>query len=253
MHAQKIRAVSTEAARKLFYFGGGDLLKQIKIFFESVLAGICIGIGGTVFLSVENRIVGAFLFAIGLFVICTRGFALFTGKVGYIPEQKPSYVLSVLVIWAGNFAGTWLTALLIRQTRISGIAERAEALVGDKLADTPLSILILSFFCGLLMYIGVDGYKTLSDSGKYLSVFMAVSVFILCGFEHCIANMFYFSLAGSWSLKTVGYLLLMTLGNAAGGMLLPLIRKITDQNPQTEAPLSQSEKTPLQERKLLHK
>ncbi len=75
------------------------------------------------------------------------------------------------------------------------------------------------------MFIGVDGFKTLSDIGRYIAVFMAVSVFILCGFEHCIANMFYFSLAGSWSLKMLGYLLLMTAGNALGGMLIPLVRK----------------------------
>ena len=204
---------------------GETFVKHYKTFLESVLAGICIGIGGTVFLSVENRIAGSFLFAIGLFVICTRGFSLFTGKVGYIPENKPSYILTVGLIWCGNFMGTGMTALLLRMTRISGLSERAASLVDTKLTDTPLSILILAVFCGMLMFIGVDGFKTLSDIGRYIAVFMAVSVFILCGFEHCIANMFYFSLAGSWSLKMLGYLLLMTAGNALGGMLIPLVRK----------------------------
>lgn len=209
----------------IFNGKGETFVKQYKTFLESILAGICIGIGGTVFLSVENRIAGSFLFTIGLFVICTRGFALFTGKVGYIPENKPSYILTVLLIWCGNFMGTGMTALLLRMTRISGLSERAASLVDTKLADTPLSILILAVFCGMLMFIGVDGFKTLSDIGRYIAVFMSVSVFILCGFEHCIANMFYFFLAGSWSLKMLGYLLLMTAGNALGGMLIPLVRK----------------------------
>ena len=53
-------------------------------------------------------------------------------------------------------------------------------------------------------------------------------VFILCGFEHCVANMFYFSVANAWSGKTVLYLLVMTLGNSCGGLILPLCRKLKD-------------------------
>ena len=49
-------------------------------------------------------------------------------------------------------------------------------------------------------------------------------VFILCGFEHCVANMYYFSIAGAWSMKTLGYVLVMTLGNSVGGVLIPLLR-----------------------------
>ena len=70
------------------------------------------------------------------------------------------------------------------------------------------------------MYAAVDGFK---KKGNPLILFVCVSVFILCGFEHCVANMFYFSLAGVWSGKAVLYLLLMTLGNSAGGLLIPAL------------------------------
>lgn len=40
---------------------------------RSVMAGICIAIGGAVNLSVDNRVVGAALFSAGLFTICTLG------------------------------------------------------------------------------------------------------------------------------------------------------------------------------------
>ncbi len=50
-------------------------------------------------------------------------------------------------------------------------------------------------------------------------------VFILCGFEHCVANMFYFSVAGCWSGKLLLRLLVMTLGNTVGGVLFPLARR----------------------------
>ncbi len=56
--------------------------------------------------------------------------------------------------------------------------------------------------------------------------FLGVMVFILCGFEHCVANMYYFSVAGMWSGKTLLYLLVMTLGNAVGGVVFPVIRRV---------------------------
>ena len=73
------------------------------------------------------------------------------------------------------------------------------------------------------MYVAVDGFK---EKGNPLILFLCVSVFILSGFEHCVANMFYFAMAGAWSAKTVLYLLIMTLGNSVGGMLIPAIKKI---------------------------
>lgn len=95
-----------------------------------------------------------------------------------------------------------------------------------KLTDSPLSIFILAVFCGLLMFIAADGYKTITNNvGKILAVFLPVVVFILSGFEHCVANMFYFTLAQVWSGKAILWLMIMTLGNSAGGILIPILRK----------------------------
>lgn len=49
---------------------------------------------------------------------------------------------------------------------------------------------------------------------------MCVIVFILCGFEHCVANMFYFSVARSWSFKTILYTFIMILGNSIGSIFI---------------------------------
>ena len=64
----------------------------ISVFFSALLAGLCIGLGGTVFLRVRDSfpgggVAGAFLFAIGLLTICTRGYDLFTGKACYLLDQ----------------------------------------------------------------------------------------------------------------------------------------------------------------------
>ena len=179
-----------------------------------------------VFLSCDNRYMGSFLFGTGLFVILSFGFNLFTGKVGYAVENKPSYLLDLLVIWLGNLAGTFIMAQMILCTRISGIAEKAAGLCEAKMADTPVSILILAFFCGMLMFIAADGFKKIENPvGKMLAVFLPVMAFILSGYEHCVANMFYYSLAGAWTAKGFGYMLIMTAGNALGGMFIPFVRK----------------------------
>ena len=57
---------------------------NIEILIKSILAGIMIGIGGTIYLSLDNKIVGSILFAIGLFVIVVYSFNLYTGKIGYL-------------------------------------------------------------------------------------------------------------------------------------------------------------------------
>lgn len=203
-------------------------MKYARIFISAILAGICIGIGGTVYLSLDNKVIGALLFTIGLFVICTNGLHLFTGKVCYIFDNGKEYLASIPVIWLGNLAGTFCTATVLCMTRIgAGLTEKAAAICQTKLDDGIVSILILSFFCNILIYIAVDGYKNNPhEAGKYLALFFGVVVFILCGFEHCVANMFYFSAAHVWSAHTLFYLLIMTLGNGLGGVFVPLIKKI---------------------------
>ena len=196
-----------------------------RIFLKAAAAGITIGIGGAVYLTLENRVIGAVLFGVGRYTIVLNGLFLYTGKVGYLisAKDKKAYILQLIFTWLGNFAGTALAAAAISATRIRNLRRTAEVICKTKLADTPHSILILAVFCGILMYVAVDGFR---EKGNPLILFFCVTVFILCGFEHCIANMFYFSLAGAWSLRAVIYLLLMTLGNSVGGILLPLVKKV---------------------------
>lgn len=200
----------------------------INFLIKSILAGIMIGIGGTILLSLENKIIGAFMFAIGLFVIVSNGLNLFTGKVGYIFDKNQKYLIEVIIALIGNFIGTYIVGFVLRYTRISAtIINNAQNICTIKLEDTILSIFILSIFCGVLMYIAVNGYKKIQDNlGKNLIVFLAVATFILCGFEHCIANMYYFSIANMWSLKALSYLIIMIFGNTVGGVLIPLSNKL---------------------------
>lgn len=202
-------------------------MKYIKAFILAILAGVCIAIGGTVFLSLDSKILGALFFTVGLFTICTQGLNMFTGKVCYVFDNDMSYTLALPVIWLGNLLGTWLTASLESLTRIGpALAEKAQSVCQTKLNDGPVSIFILAVLCNILIYIAVEGFKSNPhEVGKYLALVFGVVVFILCGFEHCVANMYYFSMAGVWSGKAFGYVLIMTLGNAVGGVIFPLARK----------------------------
>lgn len=201
---------------------------NIEILIKSILAGIMIGIGGTIYLSLDNKIVGSILFAIGLFIIVVYSFNLYTGKIGYLINNfNKKYIRELIITLIGNFIGTFFVGFILRYTRIYNmISENAKTLADIKLNDTLISILILSFFCGILMYLAVNTYKEVKDIGKYLAVFLGVIVFILCGFEHCIANMYYFSVSSTWSLNTLLYLLVMILGNSLGGILIPLCNKV---------------------------
>lgn len=200
----------------------------MKHLIKSILAGIMIGIGATTYLSLENKIVGSILFSIGLFIILTKELNLFTGKIGYIFNNGLAYLKEVFITLIGNFIGTFSVGCILGFTRIANlVSTEAERICTIKLNDDIISIFILSIFCGILMYLAVNGYKEAKDNfAKYAGVFLGVSVFILCGFEHCVANMYYFTVAGMWSLKTLGYLGIMILGNTIGGVSFPLADKL---------------------------
>ncbi len=203
-------------------------MERARQLVSAILAGMLIGMGGTVYLSQSNPVVGSFLFAIGLYTIVAFQLHLFTGKIGYTPFQKPIYIIELVITWFGNLLGTGLTALMVKNSRIGApLVEKVLGVAQTKLSDNFLSILLLAIFCGMLMFIAVDCYRNVQGSTlKFIGVFVPVMVFILSGFEHVIANMYYFSLAGAWSAHCVMSIIVMTIGNAVGGMLIPMYLKI---------------------------
>ena len=198
-----------------------------KAFILGILGGMCISIGGCAFLSSENKAVGAVFFVVGLFTICTFGFNLFTGKVCYIFQNDKNYALSIPAIWLGNWVGCLIVGEMIRFTRLSALVEKSQGIVETKLGDSLLSVFVLAILCNILIYIAVDGFKNNPhEIGKYLALVFGVSVFVLCGFEHCVANMFYITVAGKWSGYAIVFILVNTVGNALGGWIIPGIKRL---------------------------
>jgi formate/nitrite transporter FocA (FNT family) len=196
---------------------------NLKILVRAILAGVMISIGGTIYLACESKLLGAFLFSIGLYAICAFGLNLYTGKIGYVVDNKPKYIIELLITLLGNLIGTVACGYLLFLTRIGDKLRATAGVISDvKLNDNLLSIFILAIFCGIIMYLAVDLFKRLGDFGKYMGIFMGITVFILAGFEHCVANMYYFSAANMWTWKTILYVLVMIAGNSVGSILLAL-------------------------------
>lgn len=205
----------------------------LKTLLESFFAGIFIGIAGTVYLCSANPVIGAFLFGFGLLTIVCFSLKLYTGAIGYLIIQGkkfPGYLRDLFLIWAGNFAGCFAVGTAIRHTRmLAAVESKVQAIVETKIADNWSSILLLSIFCGMLMFTAVDAFRNekLPAPCRPVMVFMCVMVFILSGFEHCIANMYYFSVAGVLNGQTLLLILLMTLGNSIGGNLFAAMVKLS--------------------------
>ena len=204
------------------------LKRIINTLVSSFISGILIAIGGVVFLSTESKYLGAFAFAVGLFFIVEGGFKLYTGAIGYALDNDKitNFLLPVIVI--GNFLGTFFVSGIIHLTRIfDNITLRASDMVNVKLNDSWYSVLILAIMCGLLIYLGVNTFKKSNNNfSKVFAIIICVFVFIISSYEHCIANMFYISIADAWSIKSFLYMLLMILGNSIGGLLIPGLAKI---------------------------
>ena len=203
-------------------------MTHIRVLINAVLAGLFIGLAGAVYLSVPNKFAGSFLFGFGLFTIVCYGFKLYTGAIGYLVNQgrkTGAYAVTLAIIWAGNWLGTWLVGTALRCSRVgSELSQKAGVLCSVKVADNWISLLVLGFFCGMLMYLAVESFRRKDEipaPGRIMMVFLCVMIFILSGFEHCIAEMFYFSAAGAWNVDSLGKILIITAGNSLGGFLLP--------------------------------
>ena len=191
------------------------------VFRKAVGAGVLIGIGAAVYLSCPNKIVGAILFSTGLFFICSFGLNLFTGKIGYILENKNNP--NCAVIWLGNLVGTLICSLPLRIVK-PNLAQTAMQMAEAKTAQGMLVMGVTAIFCGMLMYIAVENFRSnKSDFGKNIGIFLCVSVFIICGFEHSIADMCYFIYAAN-NIYNAGlyllFVLIISISNGIGALFI---------------------------------
>jgi formate/nitrite transporter FocA (FNT family) len=200
-------------------------MKKFPLFLISILGGVSISIGGIVFINAPNATIGSFLFSLGLFLVCHFRWGLYTGRVQNLVEVSvKSSIPELITVYLGNLAGTLVTGFLIGFCSKAEVILKVESIVQYKLSLPLLNVLILSFFCGIMMYVAVTGFKRIDDPvGKHLVIILPVMVFILSGFEHSIADLFYISAANAWDIGAVKFSATAAIGNLLGGCIIPLI------------------------------
>ncbi len=175
-----------------------------------------ISIGGSVFLSCENRYVGAFFFSVGLVGVVMLGLNLYTGKIGYIMDNDKAFFADTALSVIGNLVGCFIVGLM--QAPKGNVVN----IVESKLSKTPLTVFSDAILCGILIFVCVEIFK---KKGTPLGILLCIPTFILCGFEHSIADMFYIINAREFTVSAAIFLLIVVLGNAVGGLFIPVCFK----------------------------
>lgn len=200
---------------------------MLKTVTGAVSAGVMIAIGGSVFLACDSKYAGAILFSVALLCICYLGYYLYTGKIGYLADDCSKKNISMLVTGLlVNLAVTFLLGMLIRYA-VPASGARAAEICGAKLEQSFLTTFVRSIFCGVLMYTAVQIFR---EKKSPLGILFCIPVFILSGFEHSVADMFYFGASGIFTAKILCFELAAVLGNSAGSLILPLLAKAGDGN-----------------------
>lgn len=191
---------------------------------KSILAGLLISLAGIVYLNCPDKIVGSLLFSLGLISILILEAKLFTGAIGYVNSKQS--ILDSLLILVFNLAAAAIVGLIYRCG-----SDAAVSIVESKLSIFSESWWLTglkSIGCGAAIYLAVDGYK---KSKSLIPVILGVMVFILAGWNHCIADCFYMA-AGSSSALAIPYLLVVIAGNSIGSLLIRFLQlggKLTDE------------------------
>lgn len=178
-----------------------------------ILAGALIALGSaatnTAAYGIQDtwtaRTICGLLFPFGLGMVVVMGAELFTGNclITISLLDRRCTALEMLRSWGivyfSNFAGALLVAAGCAWFGQMDYSNGALAVYTMKLAAGKCVIpfwngVVLGFLCNLLVCLGVLMASSAKDTtGRILGAFLPVCYFVLCGFEHCVANMYYIS------------------------------------------------------------
>ena len=208
--------------------------KHLKTLWLGVLAGAAIGLGSFLFLLVNfllcknpkdaGNMFASMLFSVGLILVCVFGLNLYTGKIGVFLDDRAKIKensINLPIILLGNAIGAFALGILCHFI-FMGWTDFSNSVVGTAFAKLNYDHVILQgFLCGALVYIAVYFYKNVENwAMKIIGIIVAVTLFVYCGFQHCIANMFYFGMAFSWKLDMLWNLLIVILTNSIGALFV---------------------------------
>lgn len=179
---------------------------------KSIGASLLISLGNYALLKLGNPI-GPIIFALGLLGVCYMGLNLFTGKCGFIFQDKIK-VFDLLLILVVNLLAGYIFGVIFTITD-PDVYNNAVAKVATW--DISLSFFVKSVLCGIIMYIAVFMYRKKTPLG----IIYGIPLFIFCGFQHCIANIITLGVARTFSLS----ILICILGNFVGSIFMWYLSK----------------------------
>lgn len=183
----------------------------VDVLRSSVLAGVCIGIAGFGYL-VTRDIIGSVLFAFGLLTVVGYKLKLYTGTAGFIQKGEEGKLLLILL---GNIFGCLLVSLMARMSPFE-IQASAQSVLEGRLAIGPLRGGALAIGCGFIMTTAV----TFARQGNNLPLLFGVPLFIVCGFPHCVADVFYYlTVPFSFWAEHLGEILLFYVSIVIGNFI----------------------------------
>ena len=216
-----------------------SLNEFLHFLFMTILSGGMIGICATSSLYANaiieegGKLIGAVLFSLGIFVILQYEMKLFTGLVSTIPSMKKRSVWKLPTCFIGNAIGVLIVYLLVSATPLSSsVLVTGKNLIALKLGAENwwLSSVASGVLCGILITLSVLSVHHAHKKGlsANVGVMFPIIVFAFCGFDHSVANMFYFYCLGEFSWRVIGYIALTIVGNVIGGVILPLVINLKD-------------------------
>lgn len=186
-------------------------LPIIKMIILGIMAGAFIALGGatssTAAHNISNvglsRFVSGIIFPVGLMLITFIGGELFTGNcltsMGAMDHRFSwgKVVRDLCIIWLSNLVGAVIIAAL---TYFSGNLDYSSGLLGaysikvalGKCTITPVKGITSGILCNILVCAAIlMGTAAKDIGGKVWAIFFPIMAFVVGGFEHCVANMFY--------------------------------------------------------------
>ena len=238
-----------------------------NMFLLAVLAGAFIALGAIFATTVTAgaaaqlpfgvvKLLGGLVFCLGLILVIVGGAELFTGNnlivMAWCSKKISAAQLlrNWLIVYAGNLAGSLLTAVFMLYSRQYMFGNGLIGLNAINIAQAKCALgfgeaVILGMMCNALVCLAVWlCYSARSTTDKILSIIFPITAFVAAGFEHCVANMYFIPIgilvkgsapAGFWTAigKTAGdygsltwanfvvkNLIPVTIGNVVGGALL---------------------------------
>ena len=199
---------------------------MLKTLRSSIFAGIYIGTAGFGFLAsgiqseTYGPLVGAVLFSIGLIAVVGYKLKLYTGTAGFIQKNEIGQLFFILF---GNIIGCLCMGLVSRVSPMD-IQGAAQNILELRLRTGALVCGILGIPCGFLMTTAV----TFARKGNILPLMLAVPLFIVCGFTHCVADAFYYTCVPvaflkAHALHVLGVYVCIVLGNLIGCNLYRIV------------------------------